>query len=51
MRNYSSKSLKQVTRYRTPSSFKVRSAEGAKRAKLTVPYHPPGRGRRIDTSR
>jgi hypothetical protein len=45
MRNYSSKSNKRVVRFRTPSSFKVRQAEGAKRAKLSPPYHPPGRGR------
>ena len=46
MRNYAAKSLKQMTRFRTPSSFKVRAAERAKRTKLSPPYHPPGRGRR-----
>ncbi|MBI5466002.1 MAG: hypothetical protein HY974_01785 [Candidatus Kerfeldbacteria bacterium] len=51
MRNYASKSLKRVTRFRTPSSFKVRASEGAKRAKLTPPYHPPGRGRRTAIGR
>ncbi len=45
MRNYSSKSNKQMTRYRTPSTFKVRQAEYAKKLKAT-PFHDPGRGRK-----
>lgn len=47
MRNYASKSNKKVVRYRTPSSFKTRQAEAAKRHLDTpVPFHPPSRGQR-----
>ncbi len=47
MRNYASKSNKQMTRYRTPSTFKVRQAEYTKKIKNT-PFHDPGRGRRTN---
>jgi len=36
MRNYSSKSNKPMTRYRTPSRFKVQQAEQVKRHKGNV---------------
>ncbi len=50
MRDNSSKTIRKVTRYRTPSSFKVRQAEGVKRFKA-VPFHPPGRGRKTNIGR
>ncbi len=51
MRNYANKSNKKMTRYRTPSSFKARSAEGAKKAKVNPPYQPPGRGHKTNVGR
>ena len=45
MRNYSIKTNKKVTRFNTPSTFKVRQSENTKRVKAT-PYHAPSRGRK-----
>jgi len=42
MKNYSRKMGKKLTRYRTPSSFRVRKAESAKRMKLSSPLHRSG---------
>ncbi|MFA4937168.1 MAG: hypothetical protein WC575_02690 [Patescibacteria group bacterium] len=50
MRNYAGKSNKQMTRYRTPSAFKVRKSENTKR-QINAPYHPPGRGHRTNIGR
>ncbi len=41
MRNYSRKTNKRVTRYRTPSYFRVVKAEQVKREKLC--YNKPGK--------
>ena len=51
MRNYGSKSNKQMTRYRTPSSFKVRKSEATKHAQQSPPQRSPGRGHRTNIGR
>lgn len=45
MRNYSRKTNKKVTRFNTPSGFKVRQSENTKR-QVDAPYHAPSRGRK-----
>ena len=50
MRNYSRKTNKKVTRFNTPSGFKVRQSEATKRTPI-APYHPPGRGRKTNIGR
>ncbi|MFH1890981.1 MAG: hypothetical protein ABIJ91_05485 [Candidatus Kuenenbacteria bacterium] len=50
MRNYSRKTNKKVTRFNTPSTFKVRRSEASKRVKA-APYHPPGRGHKTNIGR
>lgn len=51
MRNYASKSLKRVTRYRTPSTFKMKATLGPGKAKMNPPNEPPGRGYKTNKGR
>ena len=38
MRNYSRRTIGARTRYRTPATFRIRKAEGVKRARATTKF-------------